>query len=267
MLKKTFKEFREDKALMLSASLAYYCIISIIPFFVLLFLIAGIIFEPTGLIQIMLSLASQIGGERAYLIMDLILGSAFSRSNTAISLISLVVLFIGATALFIHIQDVLNMIWNVPEKKMPTKKKIRFFFKKRIVSFFLIFVLVFLLIVFIISSFIISSLSYNLNPGLEPIFNVINYGSIFFIITLFFGLIYKFLPDRKISNKAILKGSLFTSFLFIIGQILLGVFFNYVDIGGAFGVAGVLIAILVWIYYTSAIFLFGAEFTYLLNRA
>ena len=163
--------------------------------------------------------------------------------------------------MFVEIQDSLNIIWRVKAK--PKKGWLKFI-ENRFLSFSLIGSLGFLLLVSLVVNILVSALSDRIQhffPGVTIIIFVINFAITFVVITLLFGIIFKVLPDVKISWSDVRSGAIFTALLFILGQYLIGLYIQYTAQGSAYGAAGSIIVILVWIYYTSAILYIGAEFT------
>lgn len=259
----TFGGFINDNGLKLSASLAYYTVFSLAP---LLILVISLISVFLGHDAINNSLYPQIkayvGSQAAAQIQESIKNLQFS-GKTGIALVSgIVVLLIGASSIFIEIQDSLNIIWRVKAK--PKKGWVKLL-QNRFLSFSLIVSLGFLLLVSLVINIVISALSERLAHFLGGV-TVVLLGAINLVLTLIviavlFGIIFKVLPDVKIKWRDVRIGAIFTSVLFLFGQYLIGLYIKYTAQGSAYGAAGSIIVILVWIYYTSAILYIGAEFT------
>jgi membrane protein len=173
-----------------------------------------------------------------------------------------VTLFIGATGVFLEIQDSINQIWRVKAKPKKGWKKLII---NRFLSFSMIITLGFLLIVSLIINGIILALSAKLSQYFPEItivlVEIINAVVTFVVIAALFGIIFKYLPDVEISWKDIRVGAIFTALLFTLGRFIIGLYIEKVAPGSAYGAAGSLIVILVWVYYTAAILYFGAEYT------
>jgi membrane protein len=171
-------------------------------------------------------------------------------------------LFIGATGVFVEMQDSINQIWRVKAKPEKGWKQLLI---NRVLSFSMIISLGFLLIASLIINGLILALSDQLTqyfPHLTiVVINVFNVGLTFIIISALFSVIFKFLPDVEIGWKDVRIGAFFTATLFIVGKFLIGIYIEKVGPGSAYGAAGSIIVILVWVYYTAAILYFGAEFT------
>ncbi|HVV55313.1 MAG TPA: YihY/virulence factor BrkB family protein, partial [Mucilaginibacter sp.] len=169
---------------------------------------------------------------------------------------------LGASSMFIEIQDSLNIIWRVKAK--PKKGWLQLL-KNRFLSFSLIIALGFLLLVSLIVNLAINALSTRLEHFLPQVtvslFNLVNMFVTLLVISVLFGIIFKFLPDVKIKWRDVRSGAIFTALLFMVGQYLIGLYLKGTAQGSAYGAAGSLIVILIWIYYTAAILYIGAEFT------
>jgi membrane protein len=159
-------------------------------------------------------------------------------------------------------QDSINQIWRVKAKPEKGWEKMLI---NRVLSFSMIMGLGFLLIASLIINGLILALSDQLSqyfPDLTIlVINIFNVGLTFIIISALFAIIFKFLPDVEIGWKDVRIGAFFTAILFIVGKFLIGIYIEKVGPGSAYGAAGSIIVILVWVYYTSAILYFGAEFT------
>jgi membrane protein len=203
-----------------------------------------------------------VGNDAAQQIQDMIRRLEMSGKSTISVIIGVVTLIIGATTVFAEIQESINIIWQVKAK--PKKGWVKLL-KNRLLSGSMIVTLGFLLLVSFIINGILLALSDHLKTFLPDVtvvlFNVLNVVISFIVIAVLFGVIYKVLPDAKIRWRDVRSGALFTAALFMIGRLLIGLYIEKTGGGSAFGAAGSLIVILLWIYYTAAILYFGAEFT------
>ena len=183
------------------------------------------------------------------------------KSGTAL-VIGIVILLLGASSMFVEIQDSLNIIWRVKSK--PKRGWLKWL-QNRFLSFSLIIGLGFLLLVSLTVNIAVNALSERLEHVLPSVtvtvFDLINLAITLVVIAVLFGIIFKFLPDVKIKWRDVRAGAIFTALLFMFGQYLIGLYLKYTAQGSAYGAAGSLIVILVWIYYTAAILYIGAEFT------
>ncbi|MCJ8211775.1 YihY/virulence factor BrkB family protein [Mucilaginibacter sp. RS28] len=271
VLKATFSGFSNDNGLKLSASLAYYTVFSIAPLLILILSLAGIFLGPQATSasdSLYHQIDQYVGKEAAKQIQDVIKNLQFS-GKSGIALISgIVTLLIGASSIFIEIQDSLNMIWRVKAK--PKKGWLKML-QNRFISFSLIVSLGFLLLVSLLVNIIVNAISDKISHFLpvitERLIELINLGISFLVISTLFGIIFKFLPDVKIKWKDVRSGAFFTAILFMIGQFLISIYLRYSAQGSAYGAAGSIIVVLVWIYYTAAILYIGAEFTQVFAEA
>lgn len=203
-----------------------------------------------------------VGNEAAKQIQDMIKNVSLSgKTNTALG-VSIVTLVLGATPIFIEIQDSVNLIWRVKAK--PKKGWLKLL-QDRLLSSSLVVSLGFLLLVSLVVNGLVLSLSNVLNryiPALGVyLISTANFLISTAVVTALFAVIFKGLPDAKIAWKDIRWGAFFTALLFMLGRYLIGLYIEMVSTRSAYGAAGSLIVILTWIYYTAAILYFGAEFT------
>ncbi|MBI5539457.1 MAG: YihY/virulence factor BrkB family protein [Bacteroidia bacterium] len=263
LLKETTNEFIDDNALKLSAALSYYTIFSLPPLLIIIISLCGYIFGADAVNgEIFGQINGVIGNDAALQIQNTIKNVKLSNSNAFFTSIGIIILIIGASGVFSEIQDSINFIWGIKAK--PKRGFIKFI-KNRLMSFSMIGSVGFLLLV----SLIINSFIEILNKKLSAfftydsiiVFYVINLLTIFIVITILFTIIFKTLPDGRIALNDCLIGASFTSFLFMIGKFAIGYYIGKISIISAYGAAGSVILILVWIYYSAIILYFGAEFT------
>ncbi len=258
----TFMGFINDNGLKLSASLAYYTIFSIAPLLVLILaLISVFLKDPIHRDMIYTQLQHYMGMQASNQVKDLITHQAvYSKSGVAL-VVGSIILLLGASSMFVEIQDSLNIIWRVRAK--PKKSWLKLI-QNRFLSFSLIASLGFLLLVSLVINILVSALSNRIQhffPGIGVIIFLVNLGLTFLVIAVLFAIIFKVLPDVKITWKDVRSGAVFTAILFILGQYLIGLYLQYFGNSSTYGAAGSLIVILTWIYYTAAILYIGAEFT------
>lgn len=263
ILKDTFQSFLDDKALKFSASLSYYTVFSLAPLLLLMISLAGVFYGREAIHgQVFGEINGLIGNSAAVQIQDIIKNMELSGKTTFAVVIGAITLIIGATSVFGEIQDSINIIWKVKAKPKRGWLKL---IKDRLLSSSLIVGLGFLLIVSLIVNGALMALSEwlkNYFPDVTiVIFQIANILVGFSVITLLFGVIFKVLPDAKIAWKDVRAGAFFTACLFMLGRYLIGLYIDFSGTASAYGAAGSLIVILVWVYYTAAILYFGAEFT------
>lgn len=263
ILKQSFTGFMDDKGLKLSASLSYYTVFSLAPLLLLMISLAGLFFGKEAIQgHVFAEINGLIGNAAAAQIQEMIKSVELSGKTTTAVIIGAVTLVIGATTVFGEIQDSINMIWKVKAKPKRGWLKL---IKDRLLSSSLIVGLGFLLIVSLMVNGALLALSDMIKSYFPDItvllFNILNIVISFVVITLLFGVIFKILPDAKIAWKDVRMGAFFTACLFMLGRYLIGIYIETTSTGSAYGAAGSLIIILVWVYYTAAILYFGAEFT------
>jgi membrane protein len=263
ILRGTFQGFIDDRALKLSASLSYYTVFSLAPLLLMIISLASIFFGQDAIQgQVFGEINGLIGNDAAAQIQEIIKNMELSGKTNFALIIGGVTLLLGATSVFGEIQDSINIIWKVKAK--PKRSWLKWI-KDRLLSSSLIAGLGFLLIVSLLINGLLLALSEWLKnyfpDSMLIIFQIINIIISFLVITILFGVIFKILPDAKISWKDVSAGAFFTACLFMLGRFLIGLYIDFSDTGSAYGAAGSLIVILVWVYYTAAILYFGAEFT------
>lgn len=258
-----FNAFIEDSALTMSAALAYYTVFAMAPLLIMLISIASLFYGADAINRnLFQEINGLVGNQAAFQIQEIIRNISLKNDSTFAVILGVITLFIGTTGVFIEIQDSLNHIWRVKAKSEKGWKKM---LMNRVLSFSMVISLGFLLIASLIINGLILALSEQLSkyfPDLTiVVINIFNVGLTFIIIAVLFSVIFKFLPDVEIGWSDVRIGAFFTVTLFIIGKFLIGLYIEKVGPGSAYGAAGSLIVILAWVYYTSAILYFGAEFT------
>ena len=263
VLMATFNGFMDDRGLKLSAALAYYTVFALAPLLMLVISLISVFLGQDAIQNnIYPQIKSYVGSSAALQIQEMIKSVSLSGKTGIAVVTSVVTLIIGATSVFMEIQDSINLIWRVKAK--PKKGWLKMI-TNRLISFSMVISLGFLLIVSLIISALISALSNKITHYFPEVtvqlFNLINLGITFLVIAVLFGIIFKFLPDVKIGWRDVRTGAFFTSLLFMLGKYLIGIYIQTTGTGSTYGAAGSIIVILVWIYYTAAILYFGAEFT------
>lgn len=267
LLKEAFQEWQEDKVSLLAAALAYYTVFSVTPLLVIAIAIAGAVFgQNTAKVEILEQINGLVGEQGANAIEVALSNANQPEISGVASLISIVILLIGASGVFAQLQEALNTVWNVKAKP---NGGIWNFIRKRLLSFGMVLVIGFLLLVSLILSALLSGigkLQINLLPGFTPLWQLFNFAVSFGFIALLFALIYYYLPDVKIRWKDVWIGAIITALLFTIGKFVIGLYLGRGSFGSAYGAAGSLIVFLAWVFYSAQILLFGAEFTQVYAR-
>ena len=267
LLKEAFQEWQDDKASLLAAALAYYTVFSITPLLVIAIAIAGTVFgQDTAQGEILEQIKELVGEQGAQAIEVALANADRPQLSSIASIISIIVLLIGASGVFAQLQSALNTVWNVKAKP---NGGIWEFIRKRLLSFGMVLAIGFLLLVSLLLSALLSGigkLGINLLPGFTPLWQLVNFAISFGFISLLFALIYKYLPDVKIRWKDVWVGAIITALLFTLGKFAIGLYLGKGSLGSAYGAAGSLIIFLAWVFYSAQILLFGAEFTQVYAR-
>lgn len=263
VLKGAAHGFSQDNCAKLSAALSYYTIFAIGPLLIIIISLSAIFYGRDAVQgKIYHQINGLIGSDAALQVQEIIKNSQHSNKGIIGTIIGTIVLVIGATGIFTEIQDSINFIWSLRAKP---KRGIVKYFINRLLSFSLIVSLGFLLIVSLVISALLDLLSDRLTHFFPHstvyLFYGLNLLIIFIIISLLFAIIFKVLPDGKIKWKDTFIGASFTSVLFIIGKAAIGFYLGRSNLGATYGTAASVIIILTWVYYTSLILYFGAEFT------
>lgn len=268
ILKTTFTEFSNDDCPRMAAALAYYTVFSLPPLLVLIILLAGSIWGQQAIQgQIETQIADLIGPQAADQVQTMIRSASEKLAESGglvATLLGLGALLFGATGAFAQLQGALNQAWEVEPD--PEAGGLKNFVFKRLLSFGMILGVAFLLLVSLVVSAVISVVLAHaqelLPQGISGVLLwAVNTALTFGIITLLFAALFKILPDADIDWRDVWAGAAVTALLFTAGKFLLSFYLGRSDPGGAFGAAGSLAIILVWIYYSSMILLLGAEFT------
>ncbi len=267
LLKETYQEWSEDKAPRLGAALAYYTLFSIAPLLIIVIAIVGFALgQQAAQGEVVDQIGGWVGKDSARAIQKMIESTREPTSGIVATVVGVLTLLFGATGVFSQLKDALNTMWDVTEKP---RGGIMGFIIDRVFAFLMVLVIGFLLLIFLILSAGISALSNYLNgllPGFSYVLQILNFIISFATITLLFAVIYRILPDTNIAWGDVWIGAAVTSLLFTIGKTLIGFYLGHVSAGSAYGAAGSLVVLLIWIYYSAQIFFFGAEFTQVYAR-
>src|SRR5262245_33547346 len=258
-----FTQWIEDEPFLLASSLSYYTLFSLSPLLVIAIAVAGFVFgREAAQNQIVETIGGMIGPESAKAIQGMI-ESASDKPTTGIisTVIAGVTLLIGAGGVVGQLQTSLNKIWGVQPK---SGLGVWVFVHQRLISFAMVLAVGFLLLVSLVVTALLTAFSQfigNLIGGAAFVAHLLDIVVSFAFVTLLFAMIYKFVPDVEIRWKDVWIGAALTSILFTIGKYLIGLYLGTSSVASACGAAGSLITILLWVFYSSLIFLCGAEFT------
>jgi membrane protein len=266
LISETFNEWLEDKAERLGASLAYYAAFSIAPLLIIVLAIVDFFYRGDTLAQVRVQLTLMFGANAADAIVATIKGAQSSGDGVSATVISAITLFIGATAVFTHLQDAMNTIWEVTPN--PRKAWLDLL-RNRVLSFAMVLGVCFLLLVSLVMSAALAAIGAyftNLFPALARVWPLVDFGISFAITTLLFAMIFKFLPDVEIAWSDVWIGAGATAVLFAVGKIAIGLYLARSSFSSAYGAAGSVLVLLAWVYYSSQILFLGAEFTQIYAR-
>ncbi len=261
LLKTTFDDWYEDRAQRMGAALAYYTIFALTPGLVIVMALAGLLLGPGAESQIIGQIRELIGEQGAAAIEATIQSArkeTLGPTGTALALIPLV---FGLWGVFGELQDSLNTIWGVTPKP---GRRVGDILKERFLSFAMVVGIGFLLLVSLVLSAWLAAVSAYVGrmlPAPAEALEAVNFVISFFVITGSFGLIFKLLPDVKVAWRDVWLGAAVTSLFFTVGKLLIGLYLGRSAVASAYGAAGSLVVIVVWVYYSAQILLFGAEFT------
>ena len=264
LIKTTRQEWSADNVLRLSAALAYYTTFSLAPLLLIVIAVTGFVLGSNEARDAILGQVTLLVGEDGGQAIAQILESTDKPTTGIVAAITgAVMLLIGATGVVGELQAALNTIWNVERKPGGGIKRI---LRTRIVSFAMILGIGFLLLVSLVISAAISTIGAFWRTETEILVKSIHLIASTAIITLLFAMMFRFLPDVRLKWKNIWVGALVTSILFTIGKTLTGLYLAKSSLASSYGAAGSIVIVLIWVYYSSAIFLFGAEFTQVYTR-
>jgi membrane protein len=262
-LKDIITQWIEDEPFQLASSLSYYTLFSLAPLLLIAIAVAGLVFgREAAQNQIVETLGGMLGSESAEAIQEMI-ENAGSKPKAGIvsTLLGAVALLFGAGGVVGQLQTSLNKVWGIVPK---AGQGVWGFIRQRFISFAMVLAVGFLLLVSLAATAFLTVLSQfigNLIGGVAFVAHLLDILISFAFVTVLFAMIYKFLPDVRIQWKDVWIGAALTSILFTIGKSLIGLYLGSSGVTSAYGAAGSLITILLWVYYSSLIFLLGAEFT------
>jgi membrane protein len=264
LLKQTFQEWLRDKAPQLGAALAYYTVFSLAPLILVLLSIVGVIFreDPAGAwTKITQQMSYFLDPSAVEVVQSIAQKASQPGKSTIATIIGVALALFGASGVFGQLQDALNTIWGVKAKP---GRGIWGFLRNRFLSFAMVGGICFLLLVSLAIEALLKGFSHYVQsvlPGGMVIALAVYLVFDFTVVVLLFAMIFKFLPDVKIQWREVWIGAVITAILFGIGKWLLGFYLGSGAAGSAYGAASSLITLLLWVYYSSQILLFGAEFT------
>ena len=264
LAKQTYDKWSEHQAPRLGASVAFYSVLSFAPLLVLLTAVIALIFGQQSAQGALISEARQLIGDRGAETVESLLKNAQKPSSGIFaSVVAFATLLFGASGVFTELQAALNVIW---ESTAQVAAGFMGIVRQRLFSFGMVLSIGFLLLVSLLISAGLTYIGHSfgeLVPMPPFILQVINFIVSFVVVTVLFGLMFKYVPTAKVSWRDVGIGAVGTALLFTIGKQLLGLYLGKASVGSTYGAAGSLVAVIVWIYYSAQIFFFGAEFTHI----
>lgn len=262
LLRATLDSWMEDKALRLSAAVAYYSIFSIAPLLILSITLAGAILgEEAVRGHLETQLVQYIGEPAAQAVQSMVKNAALTDQGFVATVLGFITLLVGATGVFGQLKDALNTIWEVRVK--PGKAWL-ILLRERLVSFGMVLVIGFLLLTSLLLTTVLAALNHYLEnifplPGFmwTALSMLISFG----LVTVLFAFIFKVLPDAVIEWRNVWAGAFFTALLFEIGKLGLSLYLGRESTVSSYGAAGAVVLLLLWVYYNACILFLGAEFT------
>jgi membrane protein len=263
IIKTTFTAWNRHEAPRLGAALAFYTILSLSPLVIIVVAVGGLIFSRSAAqTHILSQVQAMIGPEGGKAVESMLANAQKPAAGILGTMIGLLSLLFGASGVFTELRSALNLIWEVkPEETSGIVGLLR----ERFFSFGMVLSIGFLLLVSLILSTVLAAVG-KFFGGLLPIPSAMLAVSNFLIsyvgVTVLFGLIFRFVPEARVRWRNVWPGALVTAMFFTIGKTLIGLYLGKSSVGSAYGAAGSVVVVIVWVYYSAQIFFFGAEFTH-----
>jgi membrane protein len=260
LIRDTVSGFIEHEDLSRGAAIAYYTIFSIAPLLIIVIAIAGLVFgHDAAQGAIVAQLRGLIGKQSAEILQSMIQSASQKTTGVLATVIGVGTLLVTSTGAFAEIQSALNAIW-----KASPSVGFSALIRSRLMSLGLVFTLGFLMLVSLVVSAALTALGDYLSglfPGAGFLMSLLNCTISLLLISALFAAIYKILPDTPIAWRDVAVGSVATAILFTVGKSLIGLYIGSTSVASSYGAAGALLIILLWVYYSTQIFLLGAEYT------
>ncbi len=267
IFRQAFIDWLDDKAMEMGAALAFYSVLSMAPLLMIAIAIAGLVFgEEAARGEVVGQMRSLVGHEGAEAIQAMLANARKPGAGALASLFGIITLLFGASGVFGQLQEAMNVIWKVPNQKI---NGVVAFLNRRFLSFAMVLGTGFLLLVSLAVSAAIGAIGAQFGklwPEWHLLLKFVNLSLSFGTITLLFAMIFRFLPDAHVSWIDVWTGALVTALLFTCGKWLIGIYLTHAAVGSAYGAAGSLVVLTLWIYYSAQILLFGAELTHVYSQ-
>jgi membrane protein len=267
LLKESASSWSADYAPSMGAALSYYTLFSIAPLLIIVIAVAGMVFgEEAARGAIFEQLGGLVGAEGAKAIEGLLQAADKPAQGILATVIGIGVLLLGATTVFNELQNALDRIWRAPARVKSSG--IWNLLRTRLLSFGMVLGIAFLLLVSLVASAALAAVGKLwLFAGWEALAHLLDVVVSFGLVTVMFALIYRYIPRVHVAWRDVWTGAAVTAILFTVGKFLIGLYLGKSSVASAFGAAGSLVLVIVWVYYSAQIFLFGAEFTWVYAHA
>jgi membrane protein len=266
LLKETYGEWRKDNAPQLGAALAFYTIFSLAPLFIIIIAVIGYFLGKESVqAYIITQMAEFVGRNNAQNIMTMIQRGYKPGSEIYATIVAFIIMLFGSSLVVVMLKDAINTMWGAKQYSSSIINAI----KNRLISCIMVLLFTFISLLLMISSSLLAALKLYLSNSVHIPMILFQAGDIFvslLILTLIFAILYKFLPDVYISWRDVWVGAVVTAILFTVGKIFLGSYIGRSTISSAYGAAGSLVVVLLWVYYSAQIIFVGAEFTQVYAR-
>jgi membrane protein len=258
------QDWWQDNCLRLAASLAYYTALSLAPLILLIVGVAGLVLDRQQVANQLTTQLEGLMGPAGRELITSILTATSPQEGAIATVIGLITLFIGATAVFGELQSTMNLIWEVqPAPTSGVWAGIWAWLRERVFSLAIVFALAFLLLVsLVISAALAGATALFQGPEQAVLSRVLEIAVSLLVLTFVFALLYKYVPDAEIGWRDVWLGGFITAVLFTLGKTAIGIYLGRASVGSAYGAAGSMVVLLVWVYYSALIMFFGAEFTH-----
>lgn len=269
MGKATVQGWVDDRAASMGAALSYYTFFSMAPLLLIVISVAGLLLgREAAQGHLMDELVGLFGQQAAASIQAMVASASEPADSWWGTLVGLGAMLVGATTVFAELQGALDRIWEVPER--PGGSSLWALFRARVLSFGLILGLAFLLMVSLVVGAVVTAMGRWWSSVLGPwewVAQSLNFGIGFLLTSAIFAMIYKLMPRAHVQWKDVWVGAVVTSILFSVGKFLIGLYLGATGVASAYGAAGSIVVVLVWVYYSAQVFLMGAEFTWVYAQA
>jgi membrane protein len=254
----------QDNCLRLAASLAYYTALSLAPLLLLIVGVVGLVLDRQQVANQLTTQLEGLMGPAGRELVTSILTTTSPQGSLLATVVGLVTLFIGATAVFGELQATMNLIWEVqPAPTSGVWAGIWAWLRARVFSLAIVFALAFLLLVsLVISAALAGAAALFQGPEQAVLSRILEIAVSLLVLTFVFALLYKYVPDAEIGWRDVWLGGFITAVLFTLGKTAIGIYLGRASVGSAYGAAGSMVVLLVWVYYSALIMFFGAEFTH-----